>query len=230
MFRRKFTVSLKGGSITEKPLILFKNEYYTVCVKPAGVTSEDGRTAGMPTLLSDNGVKPLTVHRFDREVGGVMVFANNAKTAAELSRQIADREFRKEYLAVVSGNVADDGVLEDLLFHDRQRNKTYVVKRERKGVKPASLEFSKVASAETLDGELSLIRITLHTGRTHQIRVQFGSRQHPVAGDKKYGSAVGCSVALFSRRIEFIDVGGNKVSYTALPQNEYPWSLFERFL
>lgn len=222
-------VFLKGESVTEKPLIILKNEHCTVCVKPAGVTSEDGKSLGMPSILAEGGKKPLVVHRLDREVGGVMVFANDAKTAAELSRQIADRKFGKEYLAVVSGDVEADGVLEDLLFYDRQRSKTYVVKRERKGVKPASLEFRRLAVAKTENGTLSLVKIRLHTGRTHQIRVQFGSRKHPVAGDRKYGSDENCQTALFSHKI-FFSLNGKSCEFKALPENVYPWSLFGEIL
>lgn len=218
-------VSLKEGSITEKPLILFKNEYYTVCVKPAGVTSEDGKVPGMPTLLAEDGKKPLVVHRLDREVGGVMVFANNTKTAAELSQRITDKTFIKEYFAVVEGNPGVGGMLEDLLFYDRVKCKTYVVKRERKGVKKASLEFWRLATVETNCGTVSLVKIRLHTGRTHQIRVQFGSRNHPIVGDRKYGSDINGQTALFSHKISF-SLNGKNHEFKALPENVYPWSLF----
>ena len=214
--------------MTEKPLILFQDKRYTVCVKPSGVTSEDGAKPGMPTLLAENGQRPSVVHRLDREVGGVMVFGRDASTSAYLSKQIVEKRFEKEYLAVVSGDPGKSGVLEDLLFHDRAKNKTYTVKRERKGVKHASLEFVKLSSVDTADGTLSLVRIRLHTGRTHQIRVQFGSRRHPVAGDGKYGSALNCPLALFSRMIGFTDRDGRKLTFTARPDNVYPWSLFER--
>ncbi len=207
--------------------VLESNSDYIVCIKPSGVTSEDGKTAGLPTLLANGGEKSLVVHRLDREVSGVMVLANNQKTAAELSKQIADKTFSKEYLAVLEGITPENGVLEDLLYHDRIKNKTYTVKRERKGVKPAKLEFWRIATAETQDGEVSLVRIRLFTGRTHQIRVQFGSRKHPVLGDRKYGSAIGCQVALFSRLIGF-KIGKNEVVFTAEPEDIYPWSLFDK--
>ena len=208
--------------------ILEKTKDYTVCVKPSGVLSEDG-VDGMPALLAAGGIKPLTVHRLDREVSGVMVFANTPKAAAELSRGITEKTFTKEYLAVVEGDTGECGFLSDLLFYDRNRSKTYVVRRERKGVKKASLEFVRLGVAEAENGTLSLVKITLHTGRTHQIRVQFASRKHPVSGDRKYGSSNNGQVALFSHKIGFV-LNGKRQEYKALPDNAYPWSLFSEIL
>lgn len=208
--------------------ILEKTKEYTVCIKPSGVLSED-TAGGMPSLLADGNKKPLVVHRLDREVSGVMVFANGNKTAAELSRGITDKTFNKEYLAVVEGDVGSGTVLEDLLFYDRTKSKTYVVNRERKGVKKASLEFIKLATAETENGTVSLVKIKLHTGRTHQIRVQFASRKHPILGDRKYGSNLKCQVALFSHKISF-NLNGQNHEFKALPDNIYPWSLFDKVL
>ncbi len=205
--------------------ILEANADYTVCIKPSGVTSEDGDKCGMPTLLSKTGAKPFVVHRLDREVSGVMVFANTVKAAAELSRQITDKTFKKEYLAVIEGEVSEKGDLEDLLYHDRIKNKTYTVKRERKGVKRAKLEFERLATAHSEHGVLSLVKIKLYTGRTHQIRVQFGSRKHPVFGDRKYGSVTGGEVALFSHAIGF-NYNKKEQIFTALPNDSYPWTLF----
>ncbi len=208
--------------------ILEKTNEFTVCIKPSGILSED-TAGGMPRLLADGEGVLLTVHRLDREVSGVMVFANDTKTAAELSRGIADKTFTKEYLAVVEGETDEYGFLEDLLFYDREKNKTYIVKRERKGVKKASLEFWRLGVAETDNGAVSLVKIRLHTGRTHQIRVQLGSRHHPISGDRKYGSLKGGSVALFSHKIGFIQ-GGKQHEFKALPEATYPWSLFSEIL
>ena len=208
--------------------ILEKTNEYIVCIKPSGILSEDA-SGGMPSLLADGNKKPLVVHRLDREVSGVMVFANDTKTAAELSKGITDKTFSKEYLAVVEGDVGSSTVLEDLLFYDRTKSKTYVVNRERKGVKKASLEFIKLASAETENGTVSLVKIKLHTGRTHQIRVQFASRKHPILGDRKYGSNINSKVALFSHKISF-NLNGQNYEFKALPDNIYPWSLFDKVL
>lgn len=206
--------------------VIFDCDRYIVCRKPKGITSEDGKTAGMPSELSVDGVKPLVVHRLDREVDGVMVLAKNSKMAAILSKQITEREFQKEYLAVVSGDVGDGGVLEDLLFYDRSKNKTFTVKRERSGVKKASLEFENLETVTFENVQLSLVKIRLHTGRTHQIRVQFASRKAPVLGDRRYGSDFKCPVALFSHKIGFFDKG-QRVEYKVLPDRNFPWNLFE---
>ncbi len=213
----------------QKIKILYSDSCITVCIKPQCVSSEDSKAPGIPTLLAKGDKKLLAVHRLDREVSGVMVYANDPRTAAELSRQITDRTFEKEYLAVVSGEVDEHGVFEDLLYHDRVKNKTYTVKRERKGVKPAKLEFWRVDTTETENGIVSLVRIRLFTGRTHQIRVQFASRKHPILGDRKYGSDVKCQVALFSRLIGF-ETSGKSVKFTAIPENIFPWNLFTESL
>lgn len=212
----------------EKIEILEKTNEYTVCIKPAGILSED-TSGGMPSLLADGDKKPLVVHRLDREVSGVMVFANDNKTAAELSKGITDKTFNKEYLAVVEGDTGEGTVLEDLLFYDRTKSKTYVVNRERKGVKKASLEFIKLASAEAENSTVTLVKIKLHTGRTHQIRVQFASRKHPILGDRKYGSNLNGKTALFSHKISF-NLNGQDYEFKALPDNIYPWSLFDKVL
>ena len=145
--------------------------------------SESG---GMPELLKEStGAKEIfCVHRLDKDVGGVMVYAKTSQAAGKLSAAIAGKALHKEYLAAAEGQVPQCGTMRDLLFHDARKNKTYVVERERKGVKEAVLDFKKLCSA----GELSLVYITLHTGRSHQIRVQFASRKTSLVGDGKYGS------------------------------------------
>ena len=207
---------------------IFEDEYIVVCIKPAGVQSEDGKQPGMPSLLSKNGEKLYVVHRLDKEVGGLMVFAKSKSVAASFSAQIQSGDFKKEYLSVVEGEIEENGRYEDLLFHDRNRNKTYVVNRERKGVKKAVLGFKRLSTVCHNGTHLSLVRIKLETGRTHQIRVQFGSRKHPVFGDRKYGSKdTGC-FALFSCFISFIHPINNKnLEFEFRPLELYPWNLFE---
>ena len=205
--------------------ILFQNDDYLVCVKPVGVQSQNDGAHDMVKLLSEQtGEKIYPVHRLDTAVGGTMVFALNPKSASELSRQIEDRRFEKRYLVVLSGiPEKDSDTLTDLLFKDSSKNKSYVVKRERRGVKKASLEYETV---EKSDG-MSLVRILLHTGRTHQIRVQFSSRGLPLAGDGKYGSRDNrCDTALWSESVSFL-YRGERVFYSSFPDRDiYPWNMF----
>ena len=183
----------------------------------------------MPRLLSEElGGDIYCVHRLDRAVGGVMVYARTPAAAAGLSRQIAARQLHKEYLAVVQGRPNEEGaVLRDLLFWDRAKNKSFVVKRQRGGVKDAELEYSLLEALP----ELSLLRVILHTGRTHQIRVQFSSRAMPLVGDVKYGSRYrDCALALWSHALGFRHPAtGEAMSFSAIPEAVFPWNGFEYF-
>ena len=204
--------------------ILYHGGGFVVCLKPVGVESE---AAGMPLLLSRQLRIPevLCVHRLDKAVGGVMVYALDRDSAAALSRQIGDGRFEKEYLAVIHGEMNEaEAELRDLLFHDRARNKSYAVSRKRAGVKEAVLVYRALQAA----GACSLLSVRLRTGRTHQIRVQFASRGHPLVGDAKYGSPRrDCPVALYSHRLAFAHpVTDEVLSFTAPPPGGYPWSLF----
>ena len=208
--------------------ILYSDNDIVVCVKPIGILSTD-EAGGMPELLREElklkTAEVRTVHRLDRVVGGLMVFARSQASAASLSRQISERSFEKEYLAVVHGTPEkESGVLEDLLFRDSAENKTYVVKRMRKGVRPAALEYTVLGQKE----HLSLVRIHLLTGRTHQIRAQFSSRAMPLVGDRKYGAAAdNCEIALWSSRLCFAHPRtGKKMEFTLEPSGGYPWTLF----
>lgn len=203
--------------------ILYRDKDLLVCIKPRGVSSEDE----MPRLLAQQlGVERVwCVHRLDRAVGGVMVFALSPKSAAQLSALIAGQKLQKEYLAVIAGRPAEDtGTLWDLLYHDRAKNKSYPVKRMRAGVKEARLSYTVL---ETQDA-CSLVRVRLHTGRSHQIRVQFASRGMPLIGDVKYGSAVrDCPIALFSCALTLPHPRtGEALCFAATPEDVYPWQLF----
>ncbi len=189
--------------------ILYSDKNLTVCVKPVGIDSE----TGIPELIkAEFGGEVYTVHRLDMNVGGVMVYARNKKTAATLSRSIQQGEMIKEYVACVQGIPPKEGVFEDLLFKDSRKNKVFVVTRLRKGVKEAKLEYVRLS-----DKDPSLVRIRLHTGRSHQIRVQFSSRGFPLVGDHKYGSKSECkSPMLYSCRISF-PYKGEIVSFESLP-------------
>lgn len=206
--------------------ILFKDDDIIVVVKPAGLASEASeKHDSVPSLIErETGEKPFCVHRLDRETRGVMVYALNSRAAAALTGQITDKTFRKSYYAVFAGELDEPkGKMTDLLYHDKQKNKSFVVKRERKGVRDARLGYEVLAGAQGL----SLAQIELDTGRTHQIRVQFASRKHPLFGDKKYGGA-GDRLALFAFKLEFLHPStGEKMCFKALPEmSEYPWSLF----
>lgn len=206
--------------------ILFENRDFAVCVKPVGVASQCDGADDMVKLLTEQlktAVYPI--HRLDTAVGGVMVFAKNKKSAASLSKEIAERRLVKTYLAVAEGIPAEkEGRFEDLLFKDSRKNKSYVVKRERKGVRKVSLDYNVLAEA---DGK-SLVKVRLNTGRSHQIRVQFASRKMPLAGDGKYGSRDNrCTVALWSAEIEF-NFNKEKYTFESKPDfSVYPWNLFD---
>lgn len=160
--------------------ILYSDRKIAVCIKPVGVDSE----RDMPAILArDLGGEWFVVHRLDQNVGGVMVYARTREAAATLSRAIQEGNLAKEYVAMVHGTPPESGELTDLLWKDSRKNKVFVVKRKRSGVKEARLSY-RVLTA----GEQSLVRIRLYTGRSHQIRVQFSSRGFPLVGDHKYGS------------------------------------------
>ena len=194
--------------------ILKETPDYVVCVKPAGVESEHQLLSLLHTQIGWKDFYP--VHRLDKETGGVMVVAKTKGSAGVLSRQVQQGELEKRYLAVVSGCPdPQEGSFEDLLYHDRTKNKSYVVRRKRNGVKSARLSYRVEAA---LPDGLSLVRVQLHTGRTHQIRVQFASRKMPLLGDRKYGGPNGDFFGLWAQELSFADpVGGRWLTFTAFP-------------
>ena len=206
--------------------ILYQDSQILVCIKPPRVLSTD-EPGGLPELvreaLGDPSADVRTVHRLDRVVSGLMVLARNASAASELSRQIREGDFQKEYLAVLHGcPEAPQGTLRDLLLRCKQERKTYVVDHMEKGVQEAILNYRVLNQA---DG-LSRVSIQLVTGRTHQIRAQFSSRNLPLVGDRKYSLLEdGCEIALWSCQIGFFHPdSGQWMTFTQEPPAVYPWT------
>lgn len=206
--------------------LVYVDDDILVCLKPARVLSTD-EPGGVPDLareaLGDPKADVRTVHRLDRVVAGLMVLARNAKAASELSRQIRDGEFDKEYQAVVHGAPdAMAGTFKDLLGRDKARKMTFVAPEPAKGVQEAVLDYWVLGKTE----ELSRVRIYLHTGRTHQIRVQFASRGMPLVGERKYYEGNDpCEIALWSYRLAFTHPRtGKKMEFIHNPPEIYPWT------
>lgn len=206
--------------------IIYLDGDILVCVKPARVLSTD-EPGGLPDLLRQELGDPKadirTVHRLDRVVSGLMVLARNAGAASELSRQIRDNEFDKEYMAVIHGAPEEtSGTLRDLLGRDKARRMTYVAQAPGKGIQEAVLDYRVLASHEGL----SRLRIRLHTGRTHQIRVQFASRGMALVGERKYDTREDpCEIALWSCFLGFAHPAtGERMEFFLEPPKDYPWS------
>ena len=189
--------------------ILYNSNSFVVCIKPVGLDSEHD----LPQRLAEElGGEVYPLHRLDKNVGGVMVFARTKQAAAQLSKAIQDGAMVKQYVALVHGTPPQCGDWEDLLFKDSRKNKVFVVKKQRAGVKKARLAYRVLEASER-----SCVHIRLYTGRSHQIRVQFSSRGFPLVGDHKYGSrAAEAEPMLYSCRISFPYLG-QTYTFTALP-------------
>lgn len=211
------------------PEILYHDEHIAVALKPAGLLSEGDGEDCLPTLLlrelngkrAESGLEPLhtlyTVHRLDRDTEGITVYALSSKAAAELSRQIQSDLWHKEYVALLWGSPEQDsGRLEDLLFYDRKRSKSFVVKRQRQGVKRAVLDYEVLSRLN----DRTAVRVILGTGRTHQIRVQFASRGLPLCGDRRYGAPAesGKNLCLCAAALSFKHpITGKPLSFSTSP-------------
>lgn len=208
--------------------ICYQDEDILVCLKPARVLSTD-EPGGLPELLRMQLENPKadirTVHRLDRVVSGLMVLARNPAAASELSRQVREGIFQKRYHAVVHGvPEKTSDTLEDLLGRDKARKMTFVATQPGKGIQKASLSYRRLGSHQNL----SKLEIELHTGRTHQIRVQFASRGFPLVGERKYSTMEDpCEIALFSQYIGFRHPkSGEWMEFHHDPPLGYPWVLF----
>lgn len=220
--------------MTENIKIVYKNRNVVIINKPAGIPSQSDPTGDKDALtltsemLASFGEPSALwlVHRLDRTVGGLICFARNKKSAAELSKICSDGSMKKNYIAVCHGS-AEGGEYRDLLFKDSATSKAYVVKTERKGAKEARL----IATPLEEKNNMTLVSVELLTGRFHQIRAQMSARGNSLVGDKKYGSRdfVARYPSLFANGISF-ELFGKKISATALPNTtDYPWSEFDHF-
>ena len=215
--------------------ILYKSKNAVVVYKPQGTPSQsdpsgdpDAMTLTSEALCALGEQDSLwLIHRLDRVVGGLIVFARNKRYAALLSEYVKDRLITKEYYAVVDGET-EGGALEHLIFKDPRLNKAYIVDRKRQGVKEARLTYRALKTVNTEKGAKTLAYVTLETGRFHQIRAQMSHVGHPITGDGKYGSKDNRahSLALFSSHLS-VDLPGESIDVTRLPElTDYPWSLF----
>ena len=211
-----------------KELILLEGDGYAVINKPVGADSEDTGEGSAPALLRKAaGIDEVyPIHRLDKVACGALLCATDKKSAARLSAEMSEGKIAKEYLVICEGELEESersGRMDDLLFYDRQRKKSFAVSRKRAGVKQASLSYECIATAMA-DGEraVSLVKVWLETGRTHQIRAQFASRRHPLLGDGKYGSRYNRTTAALMCRV--LTFSGGRAE-CPLP-DAFPWSLF----
>lgn len=213
--------------------ILFENSDLVVVNKPPFIPSQPDPSGDADALsllaqqLGRGGTALYLVHRLDRIVGGVLVFAKNKKSAAALSDLVSRGALEKTYLAVLDGTVPPEGILEDYLIRDARTSRAHSVPKERRGAKFATLTYKTLATCTEGDKTRTLVLVTLGTGRFHQIRIQFSVRHAPLLGDGKYGSRENrCSAALFAHSVRVPDAKRLRTVFTLPDLEKYPWSLF----
>lgn len=213
----------------ETPVILHAERSFLVCCKSVGCECEHELPALLAEATNCKVDELYCVHRLDRAVGGVMVWARTREAAAALSRQVQEKALKKEYFAVCAGvPTPQEGTMRDLLYKDSVKQKSFPVSSPRRGVKEAVLDYRVLQSAALGGAPASLVRVKLQTGRFHQIRCQFASRGHPLLGDGKYGSRErGCTTALWSCRLDFLHPqSGKPLRFDAPPPRTFPWDAF----
>ncbi len=215
------------------PTILYRDAHVLICRKPAGMPSQPDPSGQMDLLSQLSRIEPTVklIHRLDTPTGGIMVFGCTQDAIRQLGISIQDHTtFIKEYLAVLPLEPEEpEGIWEDYLYHDKQKNKAFIVSGDRKGAKSARLAYKTVAVDR--DGR-ALVLVRLYTGRTHQIRVQCASRGLPLVGDGKYGSREKCPyIGLFSHRLTFPHpITGARITVSATPDEDIkPWDGFQEF-
>ncbi|ENH97226.1 pseudouridine synthase [Gracilibacillus halophilus YIM-C55.5] len=221
--------------------ILYEDNHIMVVEKPVNVPVQEDQSKDQDLFnqlkehIKVRDQKPGNVylglvHRLDRPVGGVMVFAKTSKAASRLSDTIRKNELEKQYLAIIRGKPDQDGTLVDYIIKDRQKNLVRTASKKETQAKKAILDYQLLASSNGL----SLVKVNLHTGRPHQIRVQFASRNYPLYGDQKYGQNVnkpGQQIALWSHQLAFTHpVRKTEIRMTSYPPEAYPWSLWSEML
>lgn len=218
--------------------VIYEDNHLLVVEKPVNILSQgdDTNDKDMVNLLKDYIKKKYNkpgnvyiglIHRLDRPVGGVMVFAKTSKAASRLSEQVRNKSFKKTYLAVVHGKIkSSSDTLRDFLYKNKKTNMVTVVKKNHTDAKEAELNYKVLDFKENL----SLVQVNLKTGRSHQIRVQFSSRKHPLYGDQRYGkeiNKVGQQISLWSNKIEiYHPTTKEKMEFTCHPPDKYPWNIF----
>ncbi len=223
----------------EKLNIMYEDNHIIVVEKPVNIPSQGDKTGDVDMLtiikkyLKEKYNKPGDVylglvHRLDRPVGGVMVFAKTSKAASRLSEQVRAKDFKKKYLVVVNGKMEkQQGMLEDYLLKNERLNMSKVVKEGTKNSKLASLDYETLKYNNEID--LSVLKINLHTGRHHQIRVQLSSRGHSIYGDQKYGGrGHGKQIALWAYELKFLHpITKESMTFAVLPQINGSWKILE---
>ena len=219
--------------------VLYEDNHIIVVVKPVNIPSQGDKTGDEDMLtiikryLKEKYNKPGDVylglvHRLDRPTGGVMVFARTSKAASRLSEQVRNKEFHKKYLCIVDGKMENDkGTFRDFLWKNEQTNTSKVVKEGTKNSKEAILDYEVIKYNEEIN--MSVVKVDLHTGRHHQIRVQFASRNHSLSGDQKYGTrGRGKGLALWAYSLSFIHpTKKEEMTFEKYPKIEGSWKILE---